>query len=55
MQKMKALSIISNNRVYSNMNEEKELPSSYADDTSKENIQPQQVQRPTLSLQQNKN
>ena len=35
------------------MNEEKELPSlSYADDTSKENVQPQQVQRPTLSLQQ---
>jgi len=35
------------------MNEEKELPSlSYADeDASKENI-PQQVQRPTLSLQQ---
>ena len=35
------------------MNEEKELPSSsYADDASKENVQPQQVQRPTLSLQQ---
>ena len=35
------------------MNEEKEFPSlPYADDTSKENIQPQQVQRPTLSLQQ---
>ena len=40
-------------RVFSNMNEEK-LPSLpyAADDTSKENIQPQQVQRPTLSLQQ---
>ena len=35
------------------MNEEKELPSSsYADDASKENVQPQQGQRPTLSLQQ---
>ena len=35
------------------MNEEKELPSLpfAADDTSKENV-PQQVQRPTLSLQQ---
>ena len=34
------------------MNEEKELPSlPFADDTSKENV-PQQVQRPTLSLQQ---
>jgi len=35
------------------MNEEK-LPSLpyAADDTSKENVQPQQVQRPTLSLQQ---
>ena len=34
------------------MNEEKLLSLPYADDTSKENIQPQQVQRPTLSLQQ---
>ena len=34
------------------MNEEKLLPLPYADDTSKENIQPQQVKRPTLSLQQ---
>jgi len=33
---------------------EKEFPSLpyAADDTSKENVQPQQVQRPTLSLQQ---
>ena len=34
------------------MNEEKLLPLPYADDISKENVQPQQVQRPTLSLQQ---
>ena len=35
------------------MNEEKELLSlPYAYDTSKENVQPQQVQHPTLSLQQ---
>ena len=34
------------------MNDEEKLPSlPYADDTSKENI-PRQVQRPTLSLQQ---
>jgi len=34
------------------MNEEELLSLPYADDTSKENIQPQQVQHPTLSLQQ---